>query len=87
MMIMRTIASTLVALGFAGAIAGGTATPAAAQGIYFQGPGVEFGVGAPTYRERYYRSYRDYDYTGPRVYSGRTYYGPRSYYRRDQQWD
>jgi hypothetical protein len=87
MMIMRTIASTLVALGFAGAIAGGTATPAAAQGIYFQGPGVEFGVGAPTYRDRYYRSYRDYDYTGPRVYSGRTYYGPRSSYRRDLDWD
>ena len=49
---MRTIASTLVALGFAGAIAGGTATPAAAQGIYFEGPGVEFGIGRPAYRER-----------------------------------
>jgi len=85
---MRTIASTLVALGFAGAIAGGTATPAAAQGIYFEGPGVEFGIGRPAYRERYYR-YHDHDYyTGPRAYSGRTYYGPRSYsYRRDRDWN
>jgi hypothetical protein len=82
---MRTIASTLVALGFAGAIAGGMATPAAAQGVYFEGPGVEFGAGAPSYREHYYRRYHDYDYAGPRVYFGPRYHG--HYYRRDRDWD
>jgi hypothetical protein len=83
---MRTIASTLVALGFAGAIAGATAMPASAQGVYVEGPGVEFGVGRPYYRDHnYYRHYHDYGYAGPRVYSGRTYYGPR--YRRHWDWD
>jgi hypothetical protein len=89
---MRTIATALVACGFAGAIAG--STPAAAQGVYFEGPGVELGIGRPAYRERYYRGYHDYDYSGPRVYSGRTYnsapdvYERRSYRRsRDRDWD
>jgi len=80
---MRMIASTLVALGFVGAIAGGTAAPAAAQGIYFEGPGVGVEVGRPYYRDRYYRHYREYD-SGPRVY-GRTYYAPRHRYHSD--WD
>jgi hypothetical protein len=91
---MRTIATALVACGFAGAIAAGTTVPAAAQGIYFEGPGVEFGIGRPAYRERYYRGHNDYDYSGPRVYSGRSYYSPpevyerRSYRRyRDRDWD
>ena len=62
---MRTIAGTLIALGFVGAIALSVPTTARAQGFYFQGPGVEFGVGRP-YRERYY--HRDYDYRGPYAY-------------------
>ncbi len=92
---MRMIARTLVAFGFVGTIAGGAAMPAAAQGIYFEGPGVGIGIGRPAYRERYYPGYHDYDYSGPRVYSGRSYYnsGPevyerRSYQRyRDRDWD
>src|SRR5882724_1919506 len=71
--IMRMIARTLFALGFAGTIAGGAAMPAAAQGVYLEGPGVGIGIGRPAYRERYYRGYSDYDYSGPRVYSGRSY--------------
>jgi hypothetical protein len=91
---MRMIARTLVALGFAGTIAGGAAMPAAAQGVYLEGPGVGIGIGRPAYRERYYRGYSDYDYSGPRVYSGRSYdsapevYERRSYrLRRDRDWD
>ena len=42
-------------------------TPASAQGIYFGGPGVSVGVGAPTYRERHY------DYDRPRYRAHRSY--------------
>ena len=68
---MRIIASTLLALGFAGALALSAPSAARAPGFYFQGPGVEFGVGRPWYRDRYYR--RDY---------GRPY----AYYRPDDDW-
>jgi len=59
--IMRIVASTLIALGFAGAMALSVPSAARAQGFYFQGPGVEFGVGRPWYRDRYYYR-RDYDW-------------------------
>jgi hypothetical protein len=79
---MRTIASTLIALGFVGVMALSVPSAARAQGFYFQGPGVEFGVGRPWYRHRYY-------YGGPYAYSRPDYdwrwrYRHR-YYRRD--WD
>ena len=82
---MRMLAKTMVAIGVVGAAAVGAPTVASAQGIYFQGPGVEFGIGRPYYRDRYYR----YDYDGPYAYSGRPYYWgypgyyERRYYRRD----
>jgi hypothetical protein len=86
---MRMIAKTTIALGFAGAMAVAAPSPTLGQGVYFQGPGVEFGIGRPAYRERYYR----YD-DEPRAYSGRTYryYDPparyeRRYHRRGWDWD
>jgi hypothetical protein len=69
---MRIVASTLIALGFAGAMALSVPSAARAQGFYFQGPGVEFGVGRPWYRDRYYYR-RDYD-------------GPYAYYRPGDDW-
>jgi len=74
--VLRTITTGLLALGFVGAMALGTTSPAKAQGFYFSGPGVEFDVGGPRYRHyhRYHR-YRDYDnsyayYPGPRRWNG-----------------
>ena len=55
----RILPVTVAALAFVSAMAIGTATPTKAQGIYFQGPGVEFGVG-PRYHRHYY-----YDYGRP----------------------
>src|SRR5262249_48937567 len=52
--IMRMITTSLAALGFVGAMAVATPSPTLAQGIYFGGPGVEFGIGP-----RYHRYYRD----------------------------
>jgi hypothetical protein len=86
---MRMIATTTMALGFAGAMAVAAPSPTLAQGIYFQGPGIEFGVGRPAYRERYYRYYDE-----PYRYSGRSYYysdhprrHERRYYRLGWDWD
>ena len=64
---MRLITRSMVALGFIGTMAAGAATPSLAQGVYFEGPGFGVGVGAPAYREPYYRErysrdYRDYNY-------------------------
>jgi hypothetical protein len=90
---MRVIGTTLLALGVAGTIGVATTSPTQAQGFYFEGPGVEFGVGRPAYRERYYRSYNYYNYDRPYVYSERpnTYYysgrPERRYYRRGWDWD
>jgi hypothetical protein len=67
---MRMTAGTLIALGFVGAMALSVPSAAKAQGIYFHGPGIEFGVGRPWYRDRYYR------------YDG----GPYAYYRPDYDW-
>ena len=90
---MRMITRAAVALSFIGTMAGATATTGTAQGIYFQGPGFDVGIGRPAYRERYYPGYYDYNYSGPAVYSGRRYYGPpdvyqrRSYRKRGRDWD
>ena len=90
---MRMITRAVVALSFIGTMAGATATTSTAQGIYFQGPGFDVGIGRPAYRERYYPGYYDYNYSGPTVYSGRRYSGPpdvnqrRSYRKRGRDWD
>jgi hypothetical protein len=77
----RNVTRTIAALGFAGAIAVGlTATPAAAQGIYFGGPGVSVGIGdGGWYGHRRY--YRDYGYYDHRPYRWGRHYGYR--YRDD----
>jgi hypothetical protein len=86
---MRMIAKTMIAAGFVGAMAVMVPSAASAQGVYFYGPGVGIGVGAPYYRDRYYHRY----YDEPYAYSGRSYsYGrPYSYerrsYRRGWDWD
>ena len=61
---MHMLTKSLVTLGFAGGDGDERSGSNACAGIYFQGPGVEFGVGRP-YRERYYRYY---DYDRPQVY-------------------
>jgi len=73
----------MVALGFVGAMAVGAPSTTLAQGIYFEGPGVEFGIGRPYYRDRYYRYY---DYDRPHTYV-RPYWSERRYYRRGWDWD
>ena len=88
---MRMITGSFVALAVAGAITGAAAvTPAAAQGVYIQGPGFGVSIGRPAYRDRsYYRGYRDY--RGAYAYSGNLrgpgYYPRRSYRWRDRDWD
>jgi hypothetical protein len=51
---------TLAALAFVSAMAIGTAAPSVAQGVYFEGPGVEIGVGPRWHHRDYY-----YDYGRP----------------------
>jgi hypothetical protein len=68
---MRIIASTLIALGVVAAAAVSVPTAIRAQGFYVEGPGIEFGVGRPWYRDRYYHRY---------------YEGPYAYYRPDNDW-
>jgi hypothetical protein len=88
--LMRIITSSLLALGIASAISFGATGQTREQGFYFQGPGIEFGVGRPAYRERYYRYY---DYDRPYVYSERPnsyyYYSrpERRYHRRGWDWN
>lgn len=90
---MRMITGSFVALAVAGAITGAAAvSPAAAQGVYIQGPGFGVTIGRPAYRERYYyRGYRDYRgayaYSGKRYYRGPGIYPRRSYRWRDPDWD
>ena len=87
---MRMITGSFVALAVAGALTltgAAAVTPAAAQGVYIQGPGFGVGVGRPAYRDRYYdRGYPRYydrgyrDYRGGYGYSGRRYLrGPGRY--------
>jgi hypothetical protein len=61
---MRTLASTVLALGFVGAMAIGTTVPVMAQGVYFNAPGVHVRVGHP-----YHRHYYDY-YGGGGTWNG-----------------
>jgi hypothetical protein len=69
-MLMRIIAKTVIAFGFVGAMALASPSATRAQGFYFEGPGIEFGVGRPYYRDRYYRDYGYYrNYGGPYAYS------------------
>ena len=51
----RNLPKVLGILAFVGAVGIGTVTPALAQ-VYFEGPGVEFGVG-PGWHHRYYNDY------------------------------
>jgi hypothetical protein len=85
---MRMITTAIAALGFAGAMTIGTPSATQAQGVYFQGPGVEFGIGRPAYRERYYRyyNYDPYAYSYGRSYYGRPYVEQRRY-RNRYDWD
>jgi hypothetical protein len=81
--IAKTFASTLIALGVVGAAAVSVPSTTRAQGFYFQGPGVEFGVGRPWYRDRYYRSY-----DGPYAYYRPDYDGRWRYrHHRWRDWD
>ena len=57
----RNLPKILGALAFAGTMAIGTAAPSMAQ-VYFQGPGVEIGVGPRWHHRDYY-----YDH-GPRYH-------------------
>jgi hypothetical protein len=61
---MRRITTSIIALGFIGTMATAAST-SSAQGIYFQGPGFDVGLGRPAYRERYYPGYYDYNYGRP----------------------
>ena len=82
---MHLLTKSMVALGFAGAIA--MSAPSArtlAQGIYLEGPGFGIGVGRPYYRERYYRYY---DYDRPYRYRRVRIPEERRSYRRYKDWD
>ena len=58
---MRTLSRLGIAAGIIGTIAGTSAAPALAQGVYLEGPGFGVDIGRPAYRERhYYRGYSDY---------------------------
>jgi hypothetical protein len=57
---MGIITKTIITFGIAGATAFIAPSASFAQRNYFQGPGAEFGLGAP-YRSPYYRS-PDYDW-------------------------
>jgi len=54
----KNLPKVLGALAVVGAVAVGTATPTLAQ-VYFDGPGVEFGIGP-----RWHHHYYDRDYYG-----------------------
>ena len=72
---MRLISGTFLAVAIAaGAMTGAAVMPAAAQGVYIQGPGFGVGIGRPAYRDPYYyRSYRGYRGYDAYAYSGRPY--------------
>jgi hypothetical protein len=55
------IKSSLIALGFAGAMVASTPAPAPAQGVHVGPGGVSVDVGRPRYRE-HYRGHHDYAY-------------------------
>jgi hypothetical protein len=69
---MQTMMKTVIALGFAGAMVFGSATPSSAQGFYVEGPGFGFGIGRPysPYYGNYWSGYRAYGpYHGPYAYA------------------
>ena len=72
---MRMIITAIGAL-VLGAMTLGTPSPASAQGVYFDAPGVSIGVGRPWYRHRYYDPYA-YGYYG----YARPYWWHRHHYR------
>ena len=63
----RNLAKTLAALAFVSAVAIGTAAPDMAQ-VYFEGPGVEIGVGPPWHHHYYGRPYYHHHYYRYRHY-------------------
>jgi hypothetical protein len=77
---MRIIGKTVVAFGFIGAIVLSAPSATRAQGIYFEGPGIGFGVGRPWYRDHYYGYYG-----GPYAYS-RPYYDDWRWRYRHHRW-
>ena len=56
------IKTSLIALGFVGAMAAATPSPTLAQGVYVGPGGVGVDIGRPGYRERRYQGYDDYAY-------------------------
>jgi len=78
---MSTLTRTLIALGFAGALAVGTAAPTLAQGVYFSGPGVSVGIGDGWHGYRHRHVYRDYGY-----YDDGPYWRGRHAYRYYDRW-
>ncbi len=65
-------------IGLASLAAIAAVTPASAQGVYFNAPGVSVGVGAPVYRERVYEYDRPrYRERAHRHYDGSYAYAPR----------
>jgi len=66
------VTRTLVALGFVGAMAIGTAAPSLAQGVHIGPGGIGIDTGRPAYRERYYRGDRSYAYERGRFGGCRT---------------
>ena len=78
---MRMLTRTIAAIGFVGVMAAGVPTASMAQGVYIQGPGVEFGFGTPRYHRYYDHRYR----WGPRAWAyERPYYRHHRYY--DNRW-
>jgi hypothetical protein len=76
---MRMTAATIGALGIVGSIAIAAPSPASAQGVYLQGPGVGITIGRPYYRERYHRYYDDGAYAYSPRYQSRQFYVERPY--------
>ena len=83
---MRMLSGALTAFAIAaGAIpTGAVVQPAAAQGVYIQGPGFGIGIGRPAYSGSYYRSYRGYRDYDAYAYSGRPYL--RGHPRHSRKW-
>ena len=73
---MRMFTTSMAALGLIGALALGVPTTTAAQGFYFNGPGVSFGIGAP---------WDGYGYYGDPYWHGYGYYG-RPHWRHHRYW-
>ena len=64
------IKTSLIALGFAGAMAAATPAPTLAQGVHIGPGGVGIDIGRPGYRERHYRDRGYNDYAHDRRFRG-----------------